>query len=132
VRVLGSSLCGARGPSQGGCRTRSRNRKIGAVAADHGSNSVHLLGDVLTHTLDFLPFGGIVKQELLREPNRAERQTKHFANVAVLRDGDFATAASEIEHQHIFFLDAHVRKHAQVNEPPFFQTGDDLDLPSHG
>ena len=43
--------------------------------------------------------GRIVSQEFIGEANRAQRKADGVADVATLRDGQFATAAAEVHHQ---------------------------------
>src|SRR5689334_329719 len=71
-----------------------------------------------------------MEQKLLREPHRSKRQAEHLANVSTLGDGDLATASPKIEKEHVFVLDAQIRKNAEVNQAPFFESRNDLDSPA--
>src|SRR6185437_3962598 len=72
----------------------------------------------------------IVQQKLLRQAHRAQRQAEHLADMSVFRDGDFATAAAQIEHQHVFVFDAQVREYSQMDQPSLFQSGNHFYLPA--
>src|SRR6185437_5383003 len=110
--------------------SRSGNRQIDAIFANRGRNPADLLRNVLAHPLDFLRLWRIMQQKLLCEPHSAKRQAEHLANVSTFGDGYLATASAEIEQEHVFVLNAEVRENPEMDQPPFFESGNDLDLPA--
>jgi len=42
-----------------------------------------------------------MQEELLSKTNCTQRQTHHFANVAMLRHGEFATAPTQVDKERI-------------------------------
>src|SRR5579872_1946198 len=71
-------------------------------------------------------------QEILREPDGAERHAGHGANVSADRERELTTSTAEVHHEHGTAADARLRHHSEMDEAPFFEAGDDFELPSRG
>jgi IS5 family transposase len=76
--------------------------------------------------------GGIVGEELLRQPYGAERQADHVADVATLGNRHLTASAAQVEEQHFGGRQVGVSQQAKVNQAAFFQAGNRLDFPSCG
>ena len=72
----------------------------------------------------------IVTQKFIGEANGAEGKAHRVANVASLRDSQFATAAAKVHHQRGGRVDSGSGDKSKMNEPGFFNAGDDFNAPS--
>src|SRR6185437_11454527 len=68
--------------------------------------------------------------EVVRKTHGAERQADGLLDVALARDGQFATPAAEIHHQHWRRIYSGRGSQSQMDEPSFLQSGDNFDSPS--
>ena len=71
-------------------------------------------------------------KEGLGQAHRADGQADHVFDVSRDRDGQLATAAAEVDQQGAAAGDARIGEHAEMDEPAFFQSGDDFCFPAGG
>src|SRR5947207_13493293 len=69
-------------------------------------------------------------QEVVGETDCAQWQTHCFANVSLVRDREFATATSEVNHQHRRRIDPQRGSEAEVNQAGLFESRNNFDAPS--
>src|SRR6266496_3563189 len=69
-------------------------------------------------------------QEVVGETDGAEWQAHCFTDVSLVRDREFATASSQINHQHRRRIDAQSGSQAEMNQARLFQSRNNFDAPS--
>jgi hypothetical protein len=91
------------------------------------------------HPLQSLDRRRVSRQELFRQPHRAQRKANSLLNALALGERNLAASAAQIHQQHTarcanhrsgFGLSFAATHHAQMNQPAFFQAGDDLQIPA--
>src|ERR1700722_402423 len=103
-----------------------------ARRAEASGGAVEFAGDESAQAFEFAFARGIMAKEFIGEADRSQRQADGITDVATLRDGEFATAAAEIDEQGRSAIQAGARDEPEVNEARFFYAGDDFDAPSGG
>ena len=125
-------------PQMAGCgRQRGGSSRRGNHILDfcrhHArGDAVRLAGHEPVQPFEFALARRIVAKEFIGEADRAQRQTHHVANMAPPGDGQLATSASQIHHQRRCTVYAEIGDESQMNQTRFFQSGNNLNLPSGG
>ena len=83
-----------------------------------------------TKLFEFILAGRVVVQKRLRQAYGSDGKADHVADVAVVRDSQFATAAAEVNEKGSLVGDASVRDDTQMNEAALFQSADDFGAPA--
>ena len=112
------------------CGSRSGDDISDARGGNARGDSPNFAGDEAAQAFQLAFAHRIVAQEFVGEAYRAQRQADRAANMPRLRDGEFAAAAAQIDHQRGRRVDSRARNQAEVNQACLFHAGDDLDLPS--
>src|SRR5208282_4491799 len=73
---------------------------------------------------------GITGQEFRRQSHRAKRQADGVLDPLVLRERHLAAATADVDEQGGFSDPLLVAHYSAIDEPSFFETGDDLDIPT--
>src|SRR2546427_2910559 len=69
-------------------------------------------------------------EELPSQADRAQRQTKHVANVTALGDRQLAATPTKVNQEYIGSAEARVGQEAEVNKPALFQARNGFHLPA--
>ena len=70
-------------------------------------------------------------EELPSQADRAQRQTKHVANVTALGDRQLAATPTKVNQENIGGAEARVGQEAEVNKPALFQARNSFHLPAN-
>ena len=84
----------------------------------------------LPHPRQVPPRRGIGLQKLLGQPHRAQRQADRLLDALVLGERDLAAAAAQVDQQHPAARSRLRTHHAAMDQPAFFEAGDDLHVPA--
>src|SRR5579875_2036152 len=101
-----------------------------AAGLQSAASASKLAGDQLAHARQTLGWSRIVAKKLLGEANGAQREADRFSDVPVLREGDFAASAAQIEQQHAPGRAGLAAGYAKMNQAAFFKAGDHFEAPS--
>ena len=69
-------------------------------------------------------------QEVVGETNGTEWQAHRFTNVSLVRDREFTTPTSQVNHQHGRRIDPQRGSEAEVNQAGLFESRNNFDAPS--
>ena len=132
VLPVGFAVFGARraglGQRGGGARGGDDQRR--AAGLNSAMGAAQFAGNQLPHARQAVGRRGIGGEKLLGQPHRAQRQADCLLNALVLGEGDLAASAAQVEQQHAAAGSRLCAGDAEMNEPAFFQAGDDFHVPA--
>src|SRR6266566_4338010 len=89
-----------------------------------------LFNDEVMHSLQLRLVRWIVADKFLGQPDSPQRKGDDLFDMSFFGKREFTTASSQVNQQELGRTRAQVCDHAQVNQPPFLQSGDDLKVPA--
>ncbi len=115
---------------QGGCRARGRDHDSWPGPGNPVRNPPNFPLHKSPQTPQLSFARRIMRQELIGQAHRAQRQAHGVANVALAGDGQLAASASQVDHERGGGAHSQAGHQAEVNQPCLFQSRDDFDFPT--
>src|SRR6202040_3245960 len=120
----------AGGGGQRGGGSRGGNYILNPCRHDASRDAVYFAGDKALQPLEFALAWRIMPQEFIGESYRPQWQTHGVADLAASGYREFATATSQINHQCRRTIHAKIRDQSEMDQPRFFQPGNNLNSPA--